>query len=197
MTTTPALGAGATKAQGVFIEAFVTCALVLCVLFLAVEKHKSTFLAPVGIGLTLLAGHLFAVVFTGASMNTARAFGPAVFTGFDGDHWIYWVGPTIVELSRPPALGIVGPASDKSVNIVSDSKALVVALSSLALALNNPHPSLASMKALVPCNLVYLSSPFPPVRPTRYLGLTKVLAKWTLATPNVDHDTGSNLTNRL
>ncbi|KAH9444087.1 hypothetical protein Pst134EB_026472 [Puccinia striiformis f. sp. tritici] len=98
MTTTPALGAGATKAQGVFIEAFVTCALVLCVLFLAVEKHKSTFLAPVGIGLTLLAGHLFAVVFTGASMNTARAFGPAVFTGFDGDHWIYWVGPTIGSL---------------------------------------------------------------------------------------------------
>jgi aquaporin related protein len=123
LTITPALGAGATKAQGVFIEALVTCALVLCVLFLAVEKHKSTFLAPVGIGLTLLAGHLFvsvplssisrphleiriltnwfkfngvkipavqAVVFTGASMNTARAFGPAVFTGFESDHWVYW-----------------------------------------------------------------------------------------------------------
>ncbi|KAA1082154.1 hypothetical protein PGTUg99_024086 [Puccinia graminis f. sp. tritici] len=95
LTITPALGAGATKAQGVFIEALVTCALVLCVLFLAVEKHKSTFLAPVGIGLTLLAGHLFAVVFTGASMNTARAFGPAVFTGFESDHWVYWAGPTI------------------------------------------------------------------------------------------------------
>ncbi|OAV95686.1 hypothetical protein PTTG_04816 [Puccinia triticina 1-1 BBBD Race 1] len=74
LTVTPALGAGATKAQG------------------------STFLAPVGIGLTLLAGHLFAVVFTGASMNTARAFGPAVFTGFDSDHWVYWVGPTIGSL---------------------------------------------------------------------------------------------------
>lgn len=95
MTVTPALGASTTKAQGLFIEALVTCALVLCVLFLAVEKHKSTFLAPVGIGLTLLAGHLFAVVFTGASMNTARAFGPAVFTGFANDHWVYWAGPTI------------------------------------------------------------------------------------------------------
>ncbi|KNZ63503.1 hypothetical protein VP01_1135g6 [Puccinia sorghi] len=98
LTITPALGAGTTQVQGVFIEAFITAALVLSVLFLACEKHKSTFLAPVGIGLTLLAGHLFGVVFTGASMNTARAFGPAVFTGFESDHWIYWVGPTLGSL---------------------------------------------------------------------------------------------------
>ncbi|PLW32543.1 hypothetical protein PCANC_03290 [Puccinia coronata f. sp. avenae] len=98
LAITPGVGAGTTKAQGVFIEAMLTAALVLSVLFLACEKHKSTFLAPVGIGLTLLACHLFGVVFTGASMNTARAFGPAVFTGFQTDHWVYWVGPTIGSL---------------------------------------------------------------------------------------------------
>lgn len=63
LTITPALGAGTTQVQGVFIEAFITAALVLSVLFLACEKHKSTFLAPVGIGLTLLAGHLFVSFF--------------------------------------------------------------------------------------------------------------------------------------
>lgn len=95
LAVTPALGAGTSLAQGVFIECFVTCALILSVLFLAVEKHRATFLAPVGIGITLFAGHLFAVVYTGASMNTARAFGPAVITGFSSDHWVYWVGPTL------------------------------------------------------------------------------------------------------
>ncbi|KAA1082603.1 Aquaporin 4 [Puccinia graminis f. sp. tritici] len=95
LAVTPALGADTNPAQGVFIECFITCALILSVLFLAVEKHRATFLAPLGIGITLFAGHLFAVVYTGAATNTARAFGPSVITGFGNDHWVYWVGPTL------------------------------------------------------------------------------------------------------
>lgn len=95
LAVTPALGANTNSAQGVFIEAFITGALILSVLFLAVEKHRATFLAPLGIGITLFAGHLFAVVYTGAATNTARAFGPSVVTGFGNDHWVYWVGPTL------------------------------------------------------------------------------------------------------
>lgn len=37
LVVTPSLGAGTNTAQGVFIEMFGTCALVLAVLFLAVE----------------------------------------------------------------------------------------------------------------------------------------------------------------
>lgn len=59
LAVTPALGAGTNHAQGLFIECFVTCALVLSVLFLAVEKHRATYLAPIGIGITLFAGHMF------------------------------------------------------------------------------------------------------------------------------------------
>ncbi|PLW32564.1 hypothetical protein PCASD_09732 [Puccinia coronata f. sp. avenae] len=92
------LGAGTNRAQGLFIELFITCGLVLSVLFLAVEKHKATFLAPLGIGITLFAGHLFALVYTGAGMNTARSFGPAVVSGFSSEHWIYWIGPTLGSL---------------------------------------------------------------------------------------------------
>ncbi|KDQ59160.1 hypothetical protein JAAARDRAFT_127594 [Jaapia argillacea MUCL 33604] len=86
-------------AQGVFIEMFITAALCLAVLMLAAEKHHTTPLAPIGIGLTLFACHLFAVYYTGAAMNTARSFGPAVVTGFPySSHWVYWVGPFLGSL---------------------------------------------------------------------------------------------------
>ena len=59
-------------------QAFLTAILVLTVILLAAEKHKSTYLAPVGIGLTLLACHMFGVVYTGCGINPARSFGPSV-----------------------------------------------------------------------------------------------------------------------
>jgi len=98
LVVTPSPARGVNSAQAVFIEAFLTAALVLAVLMLAAEKHRSTPFAPIGIGLTLFACHLFGVIYTGAAMNTARAFGPAVVTGFDKTHWVYWVGPFIGSL---------------------------------------------------------------------------------------------------
>ncbi|KAH7884784.1 aquaporin-like protein [Phlebopus sp. FC_14] len=90
---------GVSPAQGVFIEMFITAALVISVLMLAAEKHSATPFAPVGIGLTLFVGHLWAVFYTGACMNTARSFGPAVVTGFGYPlHWVYWVGPLLGSL---------------------------------------------------------------------------------------------------
>lgn len=89
------LGLGTKVWQGLLIEAILTAILTLTVLFLAVEKHRATPYAPVAIGLVLFATHLFGVVFTGAAMNSARAFGPDVITGFDDYHWIYWIGPSL------------------------------------------------------------------------------------------------------
>ncbi|KAJ7328696.1 aquaporin-like protein, partial [Mycena albidolilacea] len=83
---------GTSVTQGVFI----TCALVMAVLMLAAEKHQATAFAPIGFGLTLFSCHLyvFATFYTGASMNTARSFGPALVSGFPTpNHWVYWVGP--------------------------------------------------------------------------------------------------------
>jgi aquaporin related protein len=57
---------------------------------LAKEKHKATFIAPVGIGLALFVAELVGVFYTGGSLNPARSFGPCVVTGiFDKEHWIY------------------------------------------------------------------------------------------------------------
>lgn len=76
--------------QGLFLEVFLTLQLTLAVFMLAVEKHKATFIAPVGVGLALFTCHLFGVFWTGASMNPARSFGPDLVTGkFPGYHWIY------------------------------------------------------------------------------------------------------------
>jgi aquaporin related protein len=47
------LSGGTSIAQGVFIEMFMTAELVFVVLMLAAEKSKSTFIAPIGIGLAL------------------------------------------------------------------------------------------------------------------------------------------------
>ncbi|KAH7394420.1 aquaporin-like protein [Pyrenochaeta sp. MPI-SDFR-AT-0127] len=81
-------------AQGVCIEAILTAELVFTIFMLAKEKHKATFIAPVGIGLALFIAELVGVYYTGGSLNPARSFGPCVVTGvFDKEHWIYWVGP--------------------------------------------------------------------------------------------------------
>lgn len=94
MTVNTVLQHGTSVAQGLFLEMFLTSLLVITVLMLAGEKHKSTFLAPVGIGLALFVAELMGVYYTGGSLNPARSFGPAVVTrDFPSHHWIYWVGP--------------------------------------------------------------------------------------------------------
>jgi len=96
LTVNTTLAPDVRPVQGVFIEMIITAILAFTVLMLAVEKHPATPFAPIGIGLTLFVGHLFAVIHTGASMNTARSFGAAAVTGFpDKNHWVYWVGPFI------------------------------------------------------------------------------------------------------
>ncbi|KXL48106.1 hypothetical protein M433DRAFT_142127 [Acidomyces richmondensis BFW] len=88
------LSAQTSLVQGVFIEATLTAELIFTIFMLAKEKHKATFMAPVGIGMALFIAELVGVYYTGGSLNPARSFGPCVITGsFDSDHWVYWVGP--------------------------------------------------------------------------------------------------------
>ncbi|KAK3710704.1 Aquaporin-1 [Vermiconidia calcicola] len=94
MGVTTSLGPGVSLAQGVFIEMFLTAELIFTILMLAAEKHKATFIAPIGIGLSLFIAELAGVFFTGGSLNPARSFGPCVvLAAFPSEHWIYWVGP--------------------------------------------------------------------------------------------------------
>ncbi|KAK7723773.1 putative aquaporin-5 [Diaporthe eres] len=93
------LGGGANIAQGIFIEALLTAELVFTIYMLAAEKHRATFMAPIGIGLALFIAEMVGVQFTGGSLNPARSFGPCVVTAtFDPEHWIYWLGPFLGAL---------------------------------------------------------------------------------------------------
>ncbi|KAF1942426.1 aquaporin-like protein [Clathrospora elynae] len=90
---------GVSAARGVFIEMFLTSLLVFTIFMLAAEKHKATFLAPIGIGLSLFVAELVGVFFTGGSLNPARSFGPCAVTHlFPGYHYIYWFGPLMGTL---------------------------------------------------------------------------------------------------
>jgi len=99
MAVATKLGGGASVTQGLFIEMFLTAELVFVIIMLAAEKHKSTFLAPLGIGLSFFLAELVGVYFTGGSLNFARSLGPAVVIGsFPGYFWIYVVGPLLGAL---------------------------------------------------------------------------------------------------
>lgn len=98
------LGAGTSKTQGLFIEMFLTAELVFTIFMLAAEKHKGTFIAPIGIGLALFIAELSGMIpesiiwdtltssgvyYTGGSLNPARSFGPDVVTRtFEDYHWV-------------------------------------------------------------------------------------------------------------
>lgn len=75
------LSADTSIVRGLFIEMFLTAELVFTIFMLAAEKHKGTFIAPVGIGLALFIAELSGVYYTGGSLNPARTFGPAVIIG--------------------------------------------------------------------------------------------------------------------
>ncbi|KAJ4386841.1 hypothetical protein N0V93_009739 [Gnomoniopsis smithogilvyi] len=94
LNVSTSLGDGVTLAQGVFIEAVLTFELVFTIFMLAAEKHRATFVAPVGIGLALFIAEMSGVYYTGGSLNPARSLGPCVVAAsFPSEHWIYWVGP--------------------------------------------------------------------------------------------------------
>jgi aquaporin TIP len=86
-----ALGARVTPEQAVVVEGILTCALLLA--FFATSRDALRPWAGVVLGATVLLAHLFGMGLTGASMNPARSFGPALVAGQWSSHWVYWVGP--------------------------------------------------------------------------------------------------------
>jgi aquaporin TIP len=80
---------------GVGIEAFLTGLLVWTVFSTAIYRQGNIIIAPLAIGFSILVINLVAIPLTGAGVNPARTFGPAlVFNRWD-DWWIYYVGPVL------------------------------------------------------------------------------------------------------
>jgi MIP family channel proteins len=91
---TPALGKGATGLQSIGIEAVLTFFLVFVVYGSAVDSRAPK-IGGLAIGLTVALDILFGGPFTGAAMNPARTFGPAIVGGQWDHHYVYWIGPLI------------------------------------------------------------------------------------------------------
>jgi MIP family channel proteins len=92
VTGTPQLAINLNPWQGILVEAILTFFLVFVVYGTAVDSRSRT-LAGFAIGSTITLDILFGGPLTGAAMNPARVFGPALAANFWHDHYVYWIGP--------------------------------------------------------------------------------------------------------
>jgi len=81
--------------SGLAIEAILTFFLVTVIFMTAVHKWASPGWNGVTIDGMVSRIHLIAVPLTGASVNPARTFGPALISGFWEFHWLYWAAPIL------------------------------------------------------------------------------------------------------
>lgn len=80
--------------KGVLIEAVLTFFLVWVIFATAIDPEGSfNKIAGLAIGFTITLDILFGGPFTGAAMNPARHFGPALASGLWDNWWVYWIGP--------------------------------------------------------------------------------------------------------
>lgn len=91
---TPAVGKGSTGIQSIGIEAVLTFFLVFVVYGSAVDSRAPK-IGGLAIGLTVALDILFGGPFTGAAMNPARTFGPAIIGQQWDHHYVYWIGPLL------------------------------------------------------------------------------------------------------
>ena len=94
VTGTPQLGTGISPAGGILVEAILTFFLVFVVHGTGIDERGRR-VAGLAIGSTVTLDILFGGPLTGAAMNPARVFGPAVAANFWKAHYVYWIGPLI------------------------------------------------------------------------------------------------------
>src|SRR6266849_3565677 len=81
--------------SGLAVEIILTFFLVTVIFMTAVHKKAPAGMYGLAIGGMIFLIHLVGVPLTGASVNPARTFGPALISGYWDYHWIYWAGPII------------------------------------------------------------------------------------------------------
>jgi aquaporin Z len=91
--TTP--GAGFSDLQAVGVELLLTIGLVSTILGTASTAQNLGPLSALAVGGYIVLAGLWSSPVSGASMNPARSFGPALVTGDFSTYWIYLVGPLV------------------------------------------------------------------------------------------------------
>lgn len=93
-------GLGATlpsgsEGQSFVVELMLTFFLMFVVMSVATDVRAIGHAAAIAIGSSVALEAIFAGPITGASMNPARSFGPALVGWTWDSQWVYWVAPTV------------------------------------------------------------------------------------------------------
>lgn len=96
----PVAHLGATLPHGSFwqalgLEILLSGVLMFVIISVATDTRAVGQLAAIAIGATVALDALWGGPISGASMNPARSFGPALLSGTWSDQWVYWVGPLV------------------------------------------------------------------------------------------------------
>ena len=116
----PAVGGhGISTGNALVAEIVATFFLVFVIYGVAVDKRGAfSILAGLPIGLTISIGVLAVGAVSGAALNPARWFGPALVSGSFDDFWVWILGPAIGAVARrarlrpAPAQGHAGGVAD-------------------------------------------------------------------------------------
>jgi aquaporin NIP len=98
--------------QSVGIEIILTAVLMFVIISVATDTKAVGSPAALAIGFTVALDAMWGGPISGASMNPARSFGPALIACVWEHHWVYWVAPIIgavigaslYQLLREPAV---------------------------------------------------------------------------------------------
>ncbi len=91
---------GGTVPRGSTLESFgfeipLTFILMFVIMAVATDSRAQGGQAALAVGVTVGLNSIFGGPISGASMNPARSFGPALAAWNWGDHWIYWTAPFV------------------------------------------------------------------------------------------------------
>jgi aquaporin Z len=114
------------------VEWLLSFALMFVIMAVATDERVADGFAALAVGLTVGFCALMGGPLTGASMNPARSFGPALVGGLWQAHWVYWLSPISAMIvaartydllriaqppgptSRPAVVGVQGPIPERA-----------------------------------------------------------------------------------
>nr|XP_043870374.1 aquaporin-8a.2 [Solea senegalensis] len=105
--------------KAIFGEVAMTCLVTMVLLLVAVNGKTKTPHGPFLVGCSVIISVLAGADVSGACLNPARAFGPAVMINYWNYHWVYWAGPLGGGLVATALVRLI--LGDKKIRVIMKS----------------------------------------------------------------------------
>jgi aquaporin NIP len=102
--------------QSLILETLLNAVLMFVISSAATDTCAVGQLAALAIGGTVALDALWGGPISGASMNPARSFGPALVASAWQSHWVYWVGPVVGAMVGIPLPMIAGTTARSGIS---------------------------------------------------------------------------------